>query len=157
MDIVGVVLALVALGGLAMVDRRSQNRFERLETAPTPPPHEPVDLGPLEERLDQHASAINSTQAALEELQGELRDQNLAIADGIERVDRAERRVRSAVSRARKRMADLGYVDEGLEAEAEGLREIDGDEGAGEGMPAMRGDLGGPPARDMSAFPGRWD
>lgn len=135
----------------------SERRFERLEMALTRPHQDSVDLAPIESRLTEHAATINGSVESIRDLEEKIREQNLAIAEGIERVDRAERRVRESVRRAQKRMADLGYVDEGIEAEAAGLRAIDEADGADAGVPPLQQDVGSPGAPDMSAFPGRWD
>ncbi len=60
-----------------------------------------------------------------------------AVSDGIERTDRAERRVRNAIQRARKELGKLGYEDPGLEAEAGELRIVDGEGGGDGGVPAV--------------------
>lgn len=46
-----------------------------------------------------------------------LKDQTLAIEEGIERVARAEQRVKEAVRRAKARADAAGYEDPGVEAE----------------------------------------
>lgn len=145
-------LLLAILGPLGVL-LWSLRRFEGIETALRSSP----DLSSVEEAIAQLRQVAQTHDDELEQLQEAVRDQTLAIAEGIERVDRAERRVRAAVGRARRRMEELGYVDEGLEAEAAELRELDADGGNEEGVYAMPGYVGGPPARDMSAFPGVWD
>jgi len=51
----------------------------------------------------------------------------LAVSDGIERVDRAEKRVQKTVSGARRLLKENGLEHAGLEAEAEELRSRDGE------------------------------
>jgi len=156
MTVVALLLAAVSLMGCSGVVWWIRREIERMETAPTPT----YDDEELRNALRSHRAHIEELTDAVADLEEGQREQTLAIAEGIERVDRAERRVRAAVGRARKRMEDLGYIDEGLEAEAAQLREIDGDDGPEqrmlplhEGMAASpNGDTGG----DMSAFPGRW-
>lgn len=152
MDVLALILAI--LGPLA-VGYLTLRRFERLETAPT----QPVELGPIREQLHQLVDGYNALKADIDTIEEELRDQKLAIAEGIERVDRAERRVRAAVGRAKKRMEELGYVDEGLEAEAAQLRELDGGPGEGEGMHPVPSDVGRDAEdfrRALAALPGDW-
>lgn len=114
------------------------------------------DLRAVEERLNEHEQALDGLAAAVNQLGERIDDQRLAIAEGIERTERAERRIRASVQRARARLADSGLADDALDAEAEQLRFIDGDGSANGRVPPMRESMGGPPARDMSAFPGSW-
>ena len=130
--------------------------LDRIDTAVTPGYDDTAVLA----ALDSHRAHIEELTAALADIEEDVRAQTIAIAEGIQHVDRAERRVRAAVGRARKRMADLGYEDEGLEAEAAELREIHGDERQDEQLRLMREGMeaaeNGNTGRDMSAFPGRW-
>lgn len=141
-------------------------RIEAAETAlrePGAPTDYSEQFEAIEKRLDAHASVLNARGELLEDLEGRLRDQTVAIAEGIERVDRSERRVRATVARARKRMEELGHVDEGLEAENSELRPLDADGGEEEGVPPLREGVGSRApgfegiTTDLSAFPGRWD
>ncbi len=102
------------------------DRIERLESTPVGPQlkleiekHVAIQNREVLARLD----AIESHDA---DLVKQLKELTLAIAEGIERVDRSERRVRSTVARAQKELKKLGYEDPGLEAEANQLRSIDG-------------------------------
>jgi len=61
----------------------------------------------------------------------------LAVADGIERVDRAERRVKATIASARKELERRGLEDPRLDAEAYELRDADGDGSASGGVPAV--------------------
>lgn len=157
MDILALTVALATGMGLAAVHWWTIERFERVKTAVTRPTKEAYDDTALRAALDSHRAHIEALTDAVSDLEEKDREQTLAIAEGIERVDRAERRVRAAVQRARKRLEEHGYEDPGLEAEAEQLQLLDGDGGEAEGVPAMHGDVGVHPAADMSAFPGRWD
>lgn len=147
------VLALIlAILGPVSVGWLTFRAIERIETAPPPP----VDLEPIREQLRQLVDGHNALRQDLQELEHESK---LAIAEGIERVDRAERRVRAAVGRARKRMEDLGYVDEGLEAEAAQLQLGDGALSEEEGVQPVRA---GVASREdelraiLSSLPGDW-
>lgn len=133
----------------------SIGKFEGLETALRQPSEEVPDLAPVNERLDAYAAAINSHVDEFQAIRSALNDQTVAIAEGIERVDRSERRVRAAVARAKKRLDEAGYADEGVEAEIEGLRAVDGGLSEGQPMPAVHESVDAGQT-DMSAFPGRW-
>jgi len=152
MDFIALLIACLAAVGAAWVDRRSSERFEGVDTAH----RAPYDDRAILTALDVHDDRLTSLREDQQTLAERIHDQNLAIAEGIQRVDRAERRVRSAVGRARKRLEEAGFVDDGLEAEAEQLREFDGSERPSEGVPPVRSNVADAPARDMSAFPGDW-
>ncbi len=101
-------------------------RLDALESAPRLPLHaELVDprLDALETGFDRITSDFKAT--------------NFAVAEGIERTDRSERRIHATIKRARKELGKLGYEDPGLEAEAHELRLVDGDGGQDGGMPAV--------------------
>lgn len=147
-----ILALLVALGAVAFagwVLLWTRGRFEGFDTAVREPYNDTAVLAALDV-LDDRLGGLRDDQQTLAE---KINDQNLAIAEGIERVDRAERRVRSAVGRARKRMADLGYADDALEAEAESLRTVDAPVGDYEGMQPVSEAV---EDRDLSAFPGEW-
>ena len=138
-------MLLGSLWGLWTLSRR----IHGIDTAPVRPTPEAYDDSPIRHRLTELADDI-------ETLAERIRNQNVAIAEGIERTDRAERRVRSAVNRARSRMEALGYADESIDAEAEGLRELDGAAGNGERLSAVLEDVE-PNQQDITKFlPGRW-
>jgi len=61
------------------------------------------------------------------EVEAELERMKLAIAEGIERVDRAEKRIRKSVTGARKLVRENGLEHSGLEAEYDELRLDDGE------------------------------
>lgn len=121
---------------LAAVDRFDRahggilDRIEALESAPAPVPSP---------ALPENYEADIETRLAL--LEKELKHTNLAVGEGIERVDRADRRIKATVARARKELADRGYEDPGLEAEAHELHLVDGDGGEEGGVPAVHGDV----------------
>ncbi|MEE8488688.1 MAG: hypothetical protein V3S43_00020, partial [Acidimicrobiia bacterium] len=70
-------------------------------------------------------------------IQDERKDLIVAISEGIERTDRAERRVKNTIRRARKELETRGYVDPGLEAEDLEFRERDGAGGDEAGLRAL--------------------
>ena len=101
-------------------------RLERLESAPTP--------GDRVTNLEELAGTFVTQ---LGELATKIKDLTFAVSEGIERTDRAERRVRGVIQRARKELGRLGYEDPGLEAEAHELRTVDGDGGKDGGVPVV--------------------
>lgn len=131
-------------------------RIDRLESAPPPKPDlQPVFdklavmMDPFLERMDK----LGVVEKQIAELEAKLEDMTIAISDGIERVDRAERRVTATIQSARKKFKDGGYVDPGLEAEAAELRVRDGDGGAEVGVPPLPEGVE-PPLETPSSIPG---
>ena len=102
-------------------------RLERVESAPTPGDRV-TNLEALTVQLDKWIS----------EQSQKIKDLTFAVSEGIERTDRAERRIRNAIQRARKELAARGFDDPGLEAEAHELRVVDGDGGGDGGLPAVQ-------------------
>lgn len=92
---------------------------------------------------------------ALEELSGRLDEMRHAVAEGIERVDRSERRIKQTVRRAREKLEAAGYTDDGLEAEAQQLQLLDGQGGGGGRMPDMQQAMEAY-RPNLQAFPGHW-
>lgn len=89
----------------------------------------------------------------IEDVEGSLKDTILAVDEGISRVDRAERRIKATVTRARKELAALGYEDPGLEAEAHELRAVDGAGGDQGGLQPVSEEVEGA-ADEASSVPG---
>jgi len=113
---------------------RIVSRLEALERAPVPPPppgQTTAIVAELEVRLEARFAPLA---ASLLDLEKRLRDTNIAVAEGIERTDRTERRIASTVARARKELRESGYDHRGVEAEAAGLRDIDAGGGGGGGV-----------------------
>jgi len=77
----------------------------------------------------------------------ELDRLKLALSDGIERVDRANKRIEKTVANARRLVAASGLEHPGLEAEAEQLRLADGEPSGPEPVPAMPESLDLPSGR----------
>ena len=75
---------------------------------------------------------------ALEGLDGRLRTMTHAVAEGIERTDRAERRIKATVRRARAEFAEYDVEHAGLEAEAGELRLLDAGGSDGRRVPTVR-------------------
>jgi len=102
------------------------SRLERVESAPT-----------AADRVLNLEELGVAQDATLDDLHTKIKDLTFAVSEGIERTDRAERRVRGVIQRARKELGARGYEDPGLEAEAYELRAVDGDGGKGEEVPAV--------------------
>jgi len=85
----------------------------------------------LRATLDHHGNQLDLFEPWRQEL-------TLAVAEGIERVDRAERRIKATVARARKELANGGLRDEGLDAEAYELRELHGNGSEQLPLPAVQ-------------------
>jgi len=99
---------------------RLYERLESLESAPT-----------AADRVLNLEELGVAQDASLDGLTTKIKDLTFAVSEGIERTDRAERRVRGVIQRARKELQARGYEDPGLEAEAHELRKVDGDGGHG--------------------------
>jgi len=88
------------------------------------------------------------TKRKLRALRQEIYRQNLAIAEGIERVTRAEQRIKKTVTSAKKLVRDSGLHHPGLEAEIDELRERNGEGSGGVEVPQVREDVApDPPVR----------
>lgn len=161
--LLGVLALIVSVGFLWWI----RAELERLETALR---QITVDAG-AGERIDRiqdvvkkqvfdlaqaHDELVEDFEAHRELVREEVKKQNLAIAEGIEHVDRAERRVRTSVRRAQKRLEEHGFVDPTVEAEADGLRELDGDRGPTGGVQPVREGVAQPAGFDFSDLPGEW-
>ena len=124
-------------------------RVETLETIPRPTP----DVTSLREGYDMVRTAVaglteraNQATAELNDLREAHKDLVLAVAEGIERTERAERRVKAVVKRARKELADSGLTDPALEAEDRELSPVDEERGENGGLQPVRGAVA--PARE---------
>ncbi len=120
------------------------SRLERVESAPTP-----------NDRVLNLEELGVAQDSQLSELQTKIKDLLFAVETGVERVDRAERRVRGVIQRARKELGARGYEDPGLEAEAYELRAVDGDGGKDGGVPAVPEEVAavGPEASSIRGVP----
>ena len=123
-----------------------RDRVERLETAPVPdlPPQLEATLAQLSKRdgeLHDDIVARDLDWLALsdhmDDVDGWRKEIVIAVSEGIERTDRAERRIKASVQRAQKKLESLGYVDDGIEAEVAELRLIDGDRSEKGGVPTV--------------------
>ena len=105
-------------------------RLERVESAPA-----------SDDRVTNLEELATAQDARLDELQTKVKDLTFAVSEGIERTDRAERRVRGVIARARKELAARGYEDPGLEAEDKELRIVNGDGGQDQQLPLVSEDV----------------
>jgi len=128
--------------GLPVIFRQSQKsinrgmlfRLEALETRPTPPPP-PIPTEAIATELEARLEIrLAPLAAALLDVEKRLRDTNVAVAEGIERTERTERRIASTVARARKELRESGYDHPGVEAEDHELRKVDGGGGENGGV-----------------------
>lgn len=109
-----------------MLDTAEAMRLRLDRLAERPPPV--IDLTETQGRLSHFEGELSILNARIKEL-------TLAIAEGIEKTDRAEKRVRQVVTRARKELAAHDLEDPALEGEAQELRLVDGD--GGEELPEV--------------------
>jgi len=126
------------LGFLEAVVKQTQDRVELLS-----------ERGSELERVKQLAlEAIAQAQDALSTSSGHdarINHLTLAVAEGIQHVDRAESRIRGVVSRAQRQLRDSNLESPGLEAEAHELRLVDGGPREGEGVPSVPEAVADPP------------
>jgi len=120
----GILVALLEL-------QRTIQGFEFPESAPAAP----ID----EERIVALGSRID--------------DLTLAVKEGVNNVQRSERRVRAVVASARRELAEAGFAHPGLEAESGELEPVDGDGGEAESVLAVPESLGRAP-HDASPIAG---
>ena len=119
-------------------------RLERLESAPAPE-LPPTTTNPATiEHLETLQAGADSARLDLVELERRVKEYAIALSEGIERTDRAERRIKATVARARKELKDRGYEDPGLEAEAHELRIVDGGGSKDGGVPAVPAEVADP-------------
>jgi len=134
-------------------------RVDHLETAPVPdlPPSIDARLtdlsrrdADLEDRLLLNAQSLAELFERFEALDGWRKEIVIAVGEGIERTDRAERRIKASVQRARKQLESLGYIDDGLESEAVDLRLLDGDGSTKGGVPPVPAEVANAPEESSS-------
>lgn len=121
---------------------RFLDRISELESAPIADGVLDSLAATVDRNASQAATELRTQSDALEDLDRRVVQVTLATAEGIERVDRAERRIRSTVQRARKELAEHGFESDGLEAEASEIRLVDVARGADDGVPPLRLDVG---------------
>jgi len=127
-------------------------RLECLETAPSL--NDLGDtLGSARTEIVALRAAEDATKTQVDLLEQKFHVLEMAVGDGIERVDRTERRIQNSVKRARQKFKESGHVDEGLEAENAELQLSDGTRGEEQGMPAVREAMAAAP-EEPSTIPG---
>jgi len=115
-------LALAAWLGVRLV-RVVSATLARNNPAPSPAPDYAEPFRIIEERLRTLDSRVDSCVKA--------------VAEGIDHVDRNEKRVRGILTGARNRFATAGYQDPGVEAEVESLPPVDDAPSPEEQVPAV--------------------
>ena len=102
----------------------------------------------------ESAQPLPNDDIRLEGLATRIDDLTVAVSEGVNNVQRSERRVRAVVTSARRELADAGYSHAGLEAEAGELRDIHADSGNGEEVPAVPESVDQPGQDQRSVVPG---
>ena len=135
--------------GVPVIFRQSQKsinkgilfRLEAIESAPRPPPPT-IDTAAVIAELEVIFEArLAPLAASFLGLERRLKETNVAVAEGIERTERTERRIASTVARARKELRESGYDHPGVEAEDHELRKVDGDGSHGTEVPNLPGEV----------------
>lgn len=116
--------------------RQNSDRILALESDETPS----ADLTKLENGVEKALEDIQTIDGVTENLAEQFEVLRLAhkatiiaVAEGIERVERYERRIKATVARAKKELAEQGFEHAGIEAEAAELGLVNG--GGGEAVP----------------------
>lgn len=113
----------------------------------------------IEQLMETCSRRLEEHERDLAELQVRINELTMAVAEGIQHVDRAERRVKATVARARRQLEDSGLESPGLEAEWAELRERDGDGGEERGVQPVREAVEADPSRPVTLgdfYPGAW-
>ena len=107
---------------------------------------------PVEDAPDTHPpSALDmDVRPDITRLEAQMIELRMAVAEGIQHVERVEKRIKGTIRRARKEFADEGYEHAGLEAENSELQHLDGTGGPEGGMLPMPEELG----EAQSSIPG---
>jgi len=142
----------LTLMGLFKVFDVIGGRLDRLEAT-----LEAVEIrgtpGSSQDEIVALRASQDATTALVDGLATQIKQITLATAEGIERVDRAERRIQATVKRARRHLAESGYVDDGLETEAGDLRLLDGGGSESEPVPSVPTEVAAS-APEASSIPG---
>ena len=128
------------------------SRLCDLETAPRPA----LELEPIRQELTDIRTSLSAERhetdqliSAVGALERQAKEFLHALSEGIERTDRAERRIKATVARARKELRARGMEDPNLESEAFELRERDGERGDESGVLELHGEVE-EPAKESS-------
>jgi len=115
-------------------------------------PREPRDIP----SSTDFATTFAVVDVRLKALESDVKDLYLAVADGIDHVDRNEKRVRGIVLGAKRRFEASDYFDPGVDAEADTLPEHDASGERAEGvLPLQEPVESGEDRSPWSAVPGR--
>lgn len=109
-------------------------RLEAIQTAQVPA----VDRSDEPDRVTQLTDELRQLAVDVETIEHQFKDVLQAVAEGIERTERAERRIQQTVKRARKELKEAGLEDPGLEAEHDQLRHTDGGRSLEDGVRPVR-------------------
>jgi len=127
------------------------HRLDSLEIAPPPTltsQQIKATLDAIREGLNARLEAVDARMDGLgsdvQDVELRLKATNFAVSEGIERTDRAERRIHATIKRARKELKARGMEDPGLEAEDYELRIIDGTGSEGGKLPEVQPGVDGP-------------
>ena len=96
-----------------------------------------ADQGHLKQASVAFGDQLELFGSQMGEVTRRLDETRLAVSEGIERVDRAERRIKATVKRARSELASRGFQDDGLDAENFELQLLDGDGSEPSELPAV--------------------
>jgi len=136
------------------------DRLEHLESAPPPAPTPQQRQGLLEviragldERLDGVETRFQAVDSFVAGLDAKIKTLTFGVEEGIQRTDRAERRIHATIKRARKELAEHGYESPGLDVEAETLRLVDGGRSEEGEVPALPAGVE-PPVEEGSSIKG---
>ena len=91
---------------------------------------------------DKSAPGAPIDSARLEAMDSKIDDLTLAVREGVNNVQRSERRVRAVVRSARQELRDAGFEHSGIEAENSELREVDGSDSEAEQLPEVPAGVG---------------
>jgi hypothetical protein len=116
-------------------------------------------IAELQRLVETHSRRVEELTRDQAESGVRMNELTMAVAEGIQHVDRAERRVKATVARARKQLEEHGLESPGLEAEWAEVRDGNGDGGEERGVQPVREEVGGDPSRAIAlgdSFPGAW-
>jgi len=128
--------------------KRIQDRLDTVESRPIATDYSSQiknanDLNAaLLERISVLAGNVDEIAGAHDELQASFLNSHkellFAVEEGIQRTERAERRIRTTIRSAQKKLADSGLADDAVDAEVAGLRLLDGEREPEGGVPPVR-------------------
>jgi len=138
------ILGGLALAGLSRVHSRINGLSERDRPS--------YDDAELREAVAACINEVGSLRAEYTEWNADI---NLAVAEGIKNVERAENRIRATVRRAREQLSEHGLESPGLEAEYRDLQVVDGGRSEAPQVPAVHEGMASPGNR-FDGLPGDW-